>query len=82
MAWRVFYSGIVGGFLDSIVFVVVGLSPLGAGFIPWAAVPAAIVGQIIVKTVMQMVGAMILSQGLAYNDRRLAKAAITTVSKG
>lgn len=82
MAWRVFYSGIVGGFLDSIVFVVVGLSPLGAGFIPWAAVPAAIVGQIIVKTVMQLVGAMILSQGLAYNDRRLAKAAITTVSKG
>lgn len=62
MAWRVFYSGIVGGFFDSVVFVVVGLSPLGAGFLPWEAVPAAILGQVIVKTVIQMFGALILSQ--------------------
>lgn len=32
MAWRVFYSGIVGGLFDSVIFVIVGLSPLGAGF--------------------------------------------------
>ena len=56
MAWRVFYSG---------------LSPLGAGFIPWEAVPAAIVGQVIVKTVIQMIGALILNQGLALKARRL-----------
>ncbi|MCM3387084.1 VUT family protein [Ureibacillus chungkukjangi] len=62
MAWRVFYSGIVGGFFDSVVFVIVGLSPLGAGFLPWEAVPAAILGQVIVKTVIQMCGALILSQ--------------------
>ncbi|MBP2243254.1 uncharacterized PurR-regulated membrane protein YhhQ (DUF165 family) [Cytobacillus eiseniae] len=74
MAWRVFYSGIVGGFFDSVVFVIVGLSPLGAGFIPWEAVPAAILGQIIVKTIIQMLGALILSQGLALKERRLAKA--------
>lgn len=73
MAWRVFYSGIVGGFLDSVVFVIVGLSPIGAGFIPWAAVPAAIIGQIIVKTVMQMFGAIVLKQGLDYRDKRLTK---------
>lgn len=73
MAWRVFYSGIVGGFLDSVVFVIVGLSPFGAGYIPWEAVPAAIVGQIIVKTVMQMIGAIILGQSLAYKDKQLAK---------
>ncbi|WP_298468716.1 VUT family protein [Psychrobacillus sp. FSL K6-4046] len=71
MAWRVFYSGIVGGLLDSVVFVIVGLSPLGAGFIPWEAVPAAIVGQVIVKTVIQMIGALILNQGLALKARRL-----------
>ena len=53
MAWRVFYSGIVGGFLDSVIFVVIGLSPLGANFLPWEAVPAAIVGQIIVKTLFK-----------------------------
>lgn len=71
MVWRVFYSGIVGGFLDSVIFVIVGLSPLGAGFIPWEAVPAAIVGQVIVKTVLQMVGALILKQGLAIKEKRL-----------
>lgn len=73
MAWRVFYSGIVGGLLDSVVFVVVGLSPLGAGFIPWEAVPAAIIGQVIVKTFIQMIGALILNQGLALKARRLTE---------
>ncbi|MCS1392595.1 VUT family protein, partial [Lysinibacillus boronitolerans] len=62
MAWRVFYSGIVGGFLDSAIFVVIGLSPLGANILPWEAVPAAIIGQIIVKTIIQMVGAIILNK--------------------
>lgn len=73
MAWRVFYSGIVGGFLDSVVFVIVGLSPIGAGFIPWEAVPAAIVGQVIVKTIIQMIGALILNQGLAMKEKRLTQ---------
>ena len=76
MAWRVFYSGIVGGLLDSVVFVVVGLSPIGAGFIPWEAVPAAILGQVIVKTVMQLIGAAILGQGLSYKEKRLSKATL------
>lgn len=62
MAWRVFYSGLVGGFFDSAVFVIIGLSPLGAGFMPWEAVPAAIVGQVIVKTIMQMFGALAINQ--------------------
>lgn len=62
MAWRVFYSGIVGGILDSAVFVIIGLSPLGANILPWEAVPAAIIGQIIVKTILQLIGALILSQ--------------------
>ena len=71
MAWRVFYSGIVGGFLDSVIFVVIGLSPLGANFLPWEAVPAAIVGQIIVKTVIQMIGALILNQVVIVKEKRL-----------
>lgn len=71
MAWRVFYSGIVGGFLDSVIFVIIGLSPLGAGFIPWEAVPAAIVGQVIVKTVVQLIGALVLRQALVLKDKRL-----------
>lgn len=72
MAWRVFYSGIVGGILDSAVFVIIGLSPLGANILPWEAVPAAIVGQIIVKTLLQLVGALILSQIPAVRAREIA----------
>ncbi|WP_409293331.1 VUT family protein [Peribacillus sp. SCS-37] len=60
LAWRVFYSGLVGGLLDSAVFVLIGLSPLGANILPWEAVPAAILGQVIVKTIIQGLGAMIL----------------------
>lgn len=71
MAWRVFYSGIVGGFLDSVIFVIIGLSPLGANILPWEAVPAAIVGQIIVKTVIQTIGALILSQVYVMKEKRL-----------
>jgi queuosine precursor transporter len=71
MAWRVFYSGIVGGLLDSVIFVIVGLSPIGAGFLPWEIVPAAIMGQVIVKTVIQMLGALILNQGLVIKEKRL-----------
>ncbi|SES15839.1 hypothetical protein SAMN04487944_1212 [Gracilibacillus ureilyticus] len=62
IAWRVFYSGVAGGFLDSVVFVIIGLSPLGAGMLPWEAVPAAIFGQIIAKTIIQMIGALVLNQ--------------------
>jgi uncharacterized PurR-regulated membrane protein YhhQ (DUF165 family) len=58
--WRVAYSGIVGGILDSIIFVIVGLSPLGANILPWNAVFLAILGQIIVKTVIQLVAAVVV----------------------
>lgn len=60
--WRVFYSGIVGGILDSAVFVIVGMSPIGAGFIPWEAVPVAILSQVIAKSAVQTAGALILDQ--------------------
>ncbi|WP_240620440.1 VUT family protein [Peribacillus acanthi] len=57
IAWRIFYSGLVGGILDSALFVVIGLSPIGAGFLPWEAVPLAILGQVLAKTMMQAIGA-------------------------
>lgn len=62
---RVFWSGVVGGLLDSGVFVVVALSPIGAGFIPWSAVPAAIAGQVICK-----VGAQFLVFGLLKKENK------------
>lgn len=60
MSLKVLYSGIVGGALDSVVFVIIGLSPLGAGFLPWDMVGYAIIGQIVVKTVMQLLGSGVI----------------------
>lgn len=72
IAWRVFYSGIVGGLLDSVVFVIVGLSPLGAGYIPWEAVPIAILSQVLAKTVIQMIGALIINRVYVVRAKRVA----------
>lgn len=60
VSMRILYSGIFGGILDSTIFVIVGLSPLGAGFVPWDAVWMAILGQIIIKLAMQFLGVFIL----------------------
>lgn len=56
MSLRVLYSGIVGGALDSAIFVIVGLSPLFDGFLTWDMVGYAIAGQILVKSAMQLIG--------------------------
>jgi uncharacterized PurR-regulated membrane protein YhhQ (DUF165 family) len=61
MAWRVWWSGLAGGILDSGVFVVLGLSPLGMGFIPWQFIPMAILGQALFKVAMQGIGAGIIA---------------------
>lgn len=70
MAWKVLYSGIVGGLVDSVVFVILGLSPLGAGFLPWNLVGYAIAGQIVVKTLFQLIGAGLF--GLVKQKRALS----------
>ncbi|RSK29092.1 VUT family protein [Bacillus sp. HMF5848] len=69
---RILYSGVVGGILDSAVFVVIGLSPLGAGFIPWEAVWMAILGQVIIKVSMQFVGVGLLQLATIKNKEQLA----------
>ena len=57
---RVMYSGLVGGLLDSIVFVILGLSPIGSNALPWIAIPNAIAGQVIVKSLMQLLGCFVI----------------------
>lgn len=54
---RVAISGVVGGTLDSIAFALVGLSPLTTGIVPWHALPNVILGQIIVKGLLQLAAA-------------------------
>ena len=61
--WRVWWSGFVGGILDSSVFIVLGLSPLGMGFMPWSVVPMAIIGQSLIKLIMQAVGSGMVKMG-------------------
>ncbi|MEH7125668.1 VUT family protein [Bacillus sp. JJ1773] len=60
MHLRVLYSGVIGGILDSAIFVVVGLSPIGANILPWNVIWMAILGQIIVKVIMQFLGVLVL----------------------
>ena len=55
-ACRVALSGIVGGIADSMVFVVLGLGPIGGAILTWDQVPYAILGQAIAKAVVQPVG--------------------------
>ncbi len=57
---RVLASGIVSSFLDSSIFIVVGLSPLFSGFLPWELIPNAILGQFTIKSLMQVLGISIL----------------------
>jgi uncharacterized PurR-regulated membrane protein YhhQ (DUF165 family) len=57
-AKRIIISGVIGGLLDSGIFVLVGLSPLfGSNMLPWAFVANAIIGQFIFKALMQFLGA-------------------------
>ena len=58
--WRVWWSGFVGGILDSAVFIVLGLSPWGMGFMPWSVVPMAIIGQSLIKLFIQAVGVVMI----------------------
>jgi uncharacterized PurR-regulated membrane protein YhhQ (DUF165 family) len=57
---RVLFSGVIGGTIDSTIFVIIGLSPLGANFLGWELVPYAILGQVIIKSFMQVIGIYIL----------------------
>ncbi|ARJ40315.1 hypothetical protein CSV71_09785 [Sporosarcina sp. P21c] len=52
---RVLFSGVVAGFLDSSLFVIIGIGPLGLNFVPWELVPYAILGQWIAKVLMQLI---------------------------
>lgn len=57
---KVFASGIVSSFLDSLVFILIGLSPLISGILIWDFVPNAVLGQFAVKSLMQVLGISIL----------------------
>lgn len=60
---RVVISGVVGGLLDSVLFVVLALSPLFNGPLSWELTAWGILGQFIVKSSLQFVFAGIIKGG-------------------
>lgn len=61
---RILWSGIFGCIADSALFVIVGLSPMGADMLTWNQVPFAIIGQAVVKTSVQAVAIVVNSTRL------------------
>ena len=59
IASRVLLSGIVGGAVDSALFVILGISPVGANVLTGEQVPFAIIGQTAVKATVQIAAVMI-----------------------
>jgi queuosine precursor transporter len=57
---RVAISGLVGGLVDTTLFVVIALSPLWSGILTWGQVPRAILGVYLVKAALQVLGAFVL----------------------
>lgn len=51
---RMLASGVIGGGVDSAVFVTVGLGPFGSGALTWDQVPYAIIGQAAIKAAVQI----------------------------
>lgn len=51
---RVAVSGVAGGTIDSVIFAVVGLSPLTTGIVPWEFLWTTVVAQVVVKSAMNI----------------------------
>lgn len=58
---RVLFSGTAGSIVDSSVFVLVGLSPIGGSLLPWEGVLPAIVGQVLSKVLLQFLAVGLFS---------------------
>jgi|SRR5690348_12533204 len=59
LALRILWSGTVASVLDSVIFILLGLSPLTTNIVPWQFIPAAVLGQYVVKTAMVSVGSAV-----------------------
>ena len=78
IASRVLWSGLVGGTVDSVIFVIFGLSPIGADALAWSQVPFAIIGQTAIKAVVQIVAVVIACAKLRKLDGENNCKSVTT----
>lgn len=58
IAKRVAVSGVLGGTLDSLVFAVIGLSPLTTGIVPWPVLWTTVVAQVVIKSAVNLLAAV------------------------
>lgn len=65
---RMLASGVIGGGVDSAVFVTIGLGPIGTGALTWEQVPFAIIGQAAIKAVVQVAAIGVSSRMGVYGD--------------
>lgn len=70
LSTRMAVSGVAGGALDSIVFAIVGLSPLTTNIVPWEFLWTTVVAQIVVKCGASIIAGMTLAAA----EDRLAEA--------
>jgi uncharacterized PurR-regulated membrane protein YhhQ (DUF165 family) len=50
---RILISGFFSSFFDSLIFVIIGLSPIGVNFLQWNEIYLAILGQFFIKFIIQ-----------------------------
>ena len=55
-------SSMTGSFIDVILFVVIGLSPLGTNAVQWIQIPNAVLGQLIVQLTVQYIAIQIMNK--------------------
>lgn len=60
---RIMLSGVLGGLVDSIVFIIIGLSPLFTGILTWEQVPYAMLGQLVFKVLSQLITLFVIHFG-------------------
>ena len=63
---RIMMSGIFGGIVDSLVFIIIGLSPLFTGILTWEQVPYAMLGQFTFKTLSQLITLIVIHYGFRH----------------
>lgn len=69
---RVFGSGILAAIADSLIFCVVGLSPLTTGFVAWGDLWRVVLAQLVAKAIVVTVGSAISARTLPAPEVALA----------
>lgn len=55
-------ASFIGSTMDATIWIILGLSPLGIGSVSWIEVPLAVLGQVIVQGILQLVASKFLQR--------------------